>query len=530
MRHVDAHTKPETDDDLHEYVAAYMGYKIPKAAVCRGHVAPFTAIADLFFERETNAVLFASRGSGKTLNMAMLHCLNMVHKPMYEIASVGAIENQAMKCYEYFLALNDKPWFVEDKTRSMVKETKYRNGSTLRILPGTLAAVNGPHPNCAVFDEFELMPWNVLQDGFSMACSTHGYQKAQILTSTRKFPAGPMQRALNKIKEGDARWPFRIYTWCVFEAAEKCHYPSCEHCKEIKRINRENQLESWHDICHEEPENHSLGKCRASNGFMKLTDIWENFATQDWDKFDSQWRCLKPGRQGLVFPSFDEEVHCHPDLVNDWRGRLFADAQRAPVKRELEICITIDMGWADPLAVLFTAKDRRDNLFLFDCIYETGLDLRDFAPILRRKMQAYRLPPDFVCHCDERSPREIDELNKLGIRTQAVGAPVDERIRMFRQFLDGNYRENQPTACIDPETCKDLIFELNTLHYKLDKDGQPRGELPDKGADHLIDCAGYMLEVYGLIGGMPTVQIFRFKDPPRPAVRTPTRRDWTKWR
>ena len=867
MRMADAHTKPTTDEDLWEYIAAYLGFRIPRVAVCKGHCAPFQALADLFFERQSYAVLFASRSGGKTTLLAILHHLNASHKPRYEIANIGAILEQAHKCYGYVIELTNLSWFAEDLVTKTMRLTKYRNGSIVQVLSGTIAGCNclsgdtiidtldgkhrikdlvgkegfyvhawdeknrryaidrvikvwksgrakvwkitfdksvlfatfehpirllngdyipagllrsgmhvralnrsqrwmgnkaywvlypppekrgkqryrpehrwvieeirnedlpseivvhhidgdatnnqpwnlepltfqehtkrtmaeigvwcqgkkrpdhaefmtelitlekecgdyeervkklreswtedrkrewanrmslqvseqwkdpkrletarktwrnqttierapwrdaeqlkqmikeglhaeeigkrlgcsgstarkwmkyhnlaldgnennhvvmkvepfgeedvydiateihhcffandvavsnSSHPICVIFDEVELMDWQVLQEAFSMVKSAHGYQATQILTSTRKYPSGTMQRILDNV--GDNTWPgYRVYSFCVFEASEKCTLPDCEQCKEVIRI-RDGKPESWYDICHEEPEEHPMGKCRASDGFIALTDIMNKFVTMDWDVFDSQWRCLKPGRQGLVFPSFDELIHCKPELVNEWRGRFLADRQREKEKQELEICITIDMGWSEPLAVLFTARDKRDNLFLFDSIYETGLDLRDLAPMLRKKMQAYRLSDKFVCYCDERAPREIDELNKLGIKTEAIGASVDEKIRAFRQCLDGNYRENQPTVCIDPETCKPLVSELNTLHYKLDKEGNPRGELPEHGADHLIDTAGYMLSVYGLISGLQIVQVIRSKEPPRPPPVVPTRGDWRRWR
>lgn len=43
---------PQTDDELWEWIATVWGVKIPRKAVCEGHVAPFTAFADAFFARK----------------------------------------------------------------------------------------------------------------------------------------------------------------------------------------------------------------------------------------------------------------------------------------------------------------------------------------------------------------------------------------------------------------------------------------------------------------------------------------------
>jgi len=506
IRLADAHTVPRGDDDLHEYIRAYLGYHVPRRAVCQNHVAPFSFIVDVFFERECNVLVFASRSGGKTQNIAILDHLNAIHKPLYEIASVGAVKEQANKCYDYIRSLGSLDWFSMDVVFSIKSKTLYRNGSNIQVLTGSMAGCNSPHPLCVVCDEVELMSWDILQEAYCMAQSKHGYKAVQILSSTRKFATGNMFRLLVE-KPREPSWPFRTYTWCVFEAGQRCTLPDCEQCKRVIRI-KEGEEESWYDICHEDPERHPDGKLRASDGFLSLEDIWTKFVTTDWDLFDAQYRCLKPGRKGLVFAAFSQDVHCDPSQVAIWRERLNDDSQR----RALEITVTMDMGWADPLAVLFVARDKRDNLFLFDCIYERELDLRDLVPLVQAKFAKYRLPYDLQCYCDERAPREIDELNKMGLRVSPIGIGVEERVSLIRKWLNGNYREGQTGVWIDPDSCWPLIRELETLKLKMDKAGNPKGELPDKGPDHLIDCWGYAYSAFGISGGQAEIKLYRVFD------------------
>ena len=522
IRLVDAHTCPRTDDDLHEYIRAYLGFHVPRRAVCRNHTAPFSFIADVFFERVCNVLVFASRSGGKTQNIAILDHLNAIHKPLYEIASVGAVKEQANKCYDYIRALGSLDWFSTDVVFSIKSKTLYRNNSSIQVLTGSMAGCNSPHPLCVVADEVELMSWDVLQEAYCMAQSKHGYRAVQILSSTRKFAAGNMFRLLVE-KPKEPSWPFKTYAWCVFEAGQRCTLPDCEQCKRVVRV-REGKEESWYDICHEDPERHPDGKLRGSDGFLSLEDIWTKFVTTDWDLFDAQYRCLKPGRKGLVFASFSQDIHCAQAEVAAWHERLRADD---PHHRTLEIAVTIDIGWAAPLAVLFVAKDKRDNLFLFDCIYERELDLRDLVPLVQAKFNKYRLPYDFQCYCDEHAPREIDELNKLGLKVSPVGIGVEERVGLIRKWLNGNYREGQTGVWIDPDMCWPLVHELETLKLKMDKDGSPKGELPDKGPDHLIDCWGYAYSVLGIAGTQVEIKLYRvLGENPQNQQVVPTNSRW----
>lgn len=58
---------PRTDDELWQAVYELTKCKIPRVAVCEGHVAPFEVFADLYFDRVQDVLWIAARGSGKRL-------------------------------------------------------------------------------------------------------------------------------------------------------------------------------------------------------------------------------------------------------------------------------------------------------------------------------------------------------------------------------------------------------------------------------------------------------------------------------
>ena len=172
-----AREKPRNDKELYNYIRNILNFRIPAKTVIPGHTSPFKFISDLFFERVTDCVVLANRKGGKTRALSILHHLNSLFKPGCWTTSVGAIDKQAKRCYDYFQEYVDYErhsnnnitiLYKEDIIRTIKSETVYRNGSKVEILPGTLSQVSGPHPQKAILDEVEKTSWDVLQQFIGM--------------------------------------------------------------------------------------------------------------------------------------------------------------------------------------------------------------------------------------------------------------------------------------------------------------------------------------------------------------------------
>src|SRR3972149_6088289 len=139
---------PQTDDQLHKWIKDNLGLNIPRIAVCDDHQSPFQFVADIYFERVDSAIAVASRDGGKTMASALIHLLNSLFKPGCESITVGAIWAQSNRAYENLKKLLKYHGKVPsiDKHPLLLKTTQERtefiNGSTVEILPGTIAAVN----------------------------------------------------------------------------------------------------------------------------------------------------------------------------------------------------------------------------------------------------------------------------------------------------------------------------------------------------------------------------------------------------
>lgn len=160
---------PQTDDELHAWIKRELGIDIPRVAVCHDHCAPFDFFADAYFERSQNILVMANRGGSKTFLVALLHFLNSRFKPGCESASVGAIEMQARRAYAHLQKLIAiRPEYEAEVDNSIMSETRWKNGARVEVLGGTIAAVNGPHPQKVHFDEVELADPEVFYESLTL--------------------------------------------------------------------------------------------------------------------------------------------------------------------------------------------------------------------------------------------------------------------------------------------------------------------------------------------------------------------------
>lgn len=338
---------PQNDDQLHAWIKQNVGINIPRNPVCEGHVAPFTFVSDAYFERHGAAVVMANRGGSKTFSVALLHLLNSKFKPGTESATVGAIEQQALRCYMHVQKLLVKEGRVnnpeenKDIASSIMRETRWKNGSRLEVLPGTMSAVNGPHPQKVHADEVELMDPDVYQESRNMSLSSNGIRAQDWITSTRKGPYGQMQQILNEITEARGAGvppPYDLYVWCIFEAAARV--PNCQvanpdipmpcNCHEIVKGRWENGgLRTFKDVCQ--------GRLARSDGWIPLEDLHKTFRLDSQPVWEAQQECLKPSTEGLVIPQFAIERHG----IRGWE----------PNPEIGPIFMSVDFGGTNPHAV-----------------------------------------------------------------------------------------------------------------------------------------------------------------------------------
>ena len=158
----------KTRDEVKAWIKYFLGLELPDVTVSRySDTNPLDVIYEVYDicvnrnnpEKIQELLFVAGRGSGKTLGMAIAELMVLMHDKR-DVVHVGAIQNQAERCYAYqknFL-FNRKlkplvmpPDIPEEKRiaekLNMSKSSFNIDGEkiTLEVLPCTLKACNGPH-------------------------------------------------------------------------------------------------------------------------------------------------------------------------------------------------------------------------------------------------------------------------------------------------------------------------------------------------------------------------------------------------
>lgn len=487
-------------DVLHLYIRLFLGYDLPRHAYCkkRGHVAPFSFVRDVFFEQVRSAIAFANRTGGKTMSVAILNHLNMMFKPYCEIVSAGAILDQANKAYQYFTEfhlgnelLNER--LVKEPTRSY---SVYKNLSSLKVITGSMASFNGPHPNKVNLDEVELMDWDVLQQGMSMAMTTDDPETGRpieaqlVMSSTRKYDTGTMQRLLDLAKaDTRKRGGFKIYEWCALEVLERC-------ARKCKKDPYYGDCPVYGSSCR--------GRAHHCRGWYKIDDFIDKTIMLDKDVLDREWFNLKPSRQLYVYGDY-------------WRREKHVIPPREFGQGHIEYIGSIDFGATQPHPFVFKiyACDCTDfkreieeaespnDVIRAKIAYYTVYEYRSGGGTLEvhaAKIKAHsRWTPAMPIWADPSAKQERVDLEEIhGIPTypaiNAVEAGISN-VKTHLQFSGGRahyYIFEGYLDCDDSELIgSDVEFER--YKYRRFKDGKVNRKEPEPINDHGMDCDRYAI-------------------------------------
>jgi len=515
---------PQTDDELHAWILTNLGMNIPRVAVCQDHQAPFQFIADLYFERETSAVAMANRGGSKTMSSAILHLLNSLFKAGCESLTVGAIEAQSKRAYENLKKLliqHGGPEVYEPKdhpliVRSIESETRFKNNSIVEIVPGTIAAVSGPHNQKVHADEQDQMPPDVWEQSRHISQSKTIIEdgkeriiKAQDwVTSTRQRPAGPMQKIIDEIVESERlgyKPPWKLYTWCVYETAKPVK--NClvanpklkegQHCgcdKVVKGKWEDGSPRRFSECC--------KGKLARSQGFVELDNIWKRFQESDQSEWEAQQECQKPEVGGMVFKTWNKQRYgikwWEPNPlfgpiyegVDYGGGTTPAAVNWYQVLNKPVLWWGIDQARTDEPIKMLKAGTR----ICFDEIYIAEIGNNELGLIVKQREKQWK--KTYPLFNVER--RFVDPANKaarhdwhaMGLKTQFFCTrDIKEQIRTCNTVL------KEDLFVYDDTKVKMFTLEADAYHYPEKKVGvEYDPEIPIDDFNHVMSNFRYTME------------------------------------
>jgi hypothetical protein len=465
------------DAELDEFIRCAYNVTLPKKVITKGHKSPFSFVADLFYERVKNALGFANRNGGKTLGVAILNHLDMLFKGGVEIASAGAVLDQANKCYRYFNGFNDKKWFLdfckhfEKKTgkkfvvKGLQSFTRFATGSTQEILTGTEKGLRGPHPNKARIDEIDLIEWPVLQTALSMANTSKGILGQNVFTSTRQLAHGSMQKLLDSSHAKGVE----VYEWDIWESVERCP----RRCKD----------DPQHGDC--PIYTFCKGKAHHCEGFFPIVDFIDKVRILDRETFETEWENKRPSRQKMVYKQFDTNKHVlTPEKLEALTGL------RYPSKYWYRIA-GLDFGSAPghPFVYLkLTQFPSGQWMIMHEYVGEQRL-LKDHASSIRSS--PFYMPGEIIYR--DWDAQEGLELKQYGVRTRPAVKEVKPGIDYVGTLLAGMPPREDPVLYVWYD-CYYTIFEFGAYSWNIKPDGSPdmQGN-PKKDNDHCMDALRYAL-------------------------------------
>lgn len=422
-------------------------------------------MADAFFERVPRALVRASRNSGKTRILSLLHFANSLHKPECWSTNVGATKEQSHRGYDYFRRYCLDELFAGSIIGDpLAVKTEFRNGSRVEVLTGgSEKSVSGPQPQKAAFDEIDHWLPMVLETALQMTSSKQGIMGQTWLLSSQYHEVGLMSH----LWETAQNKGFKRYQWCLFDVMERC--PSClgEGCP----------LYQWTDPVSNEIAPLCKGRGLIAEGHIKYEDAVGKFLLASPGTFALQ-QLLHTVRsvRGLVYPQFNSQQH-HQPVPADWASdnwRFFAG-----VDLRSNAAIEVGAFW----------RGTRSPVYIVDEWYEeltTPSRVREAAVALQQKWKIRRFWPD---------PTQPDEIREWQLQNLPAVAPprtpIMYGVKLIRDLLRNVLGEPNIFFCSTPRLLWELERGYRVRHNR--GTGTYVDDDPINKDNHAADALRYMI-------------------------------------
>ena len=545
----DLFLKPcKTRQEVAAFIKYFFGLHLPDVTVSRfADTNPLDVIWEVYRicvlkinPNNIQELLFvAGRGSGKTLGMAIAELMVLIHDKR-EVVHVGAIQNQAERCYNYqktFL-YNRKikplvmPHDIPDDERILEKANMSKSifnidghKLALEVIPCTLKAVNGPHVPLVVVDEIDTVSGEGLRafkDITGMIDTKSGKKALRVGISTRKSRYGLMNRQMeNADAENRA-----VRAWTAFEFTERCP-DSRSGTKPIKLFVNQDEMDvltpeqfEKKDITKKKDfvEHDALEGCAkcplfsicltdakkqtSQSPMLKTIDeLIQKVRAEGADWALAQLMNLKPSVEGVVFKEFSEKTH-----MKSWNEMWFTlTGTEFPVECTHDIFVKkchemglpcyggIDWGFTHPNTVVYFFIDKRENIYVVRCDGITQWSQPAWIHYL--KMKYHNMYRCQLYAPDQADQGSIQEMKKAGLPVvnEKAKSDVNVGVQLIKKFLKVP-GSGEPKLFLAKETCQHLAREFSLYHYKTDAAGIVTDEF-DTEDDHWIDALRYPLVV-----------------------------------
>lgn len=375
-----------TKEGLRDWLVTYLNLDLPDTLVDESSTgSPLEEMWRIYNAAVTNdpefprrSLLYASRGSYKTLGVAVLELLAMLHADR-SVVHLAAIEQQAGKAQEYlrgFLAregldefgvgnnkrsvavvwaehkatgdlINNEEWRALDRIRK--REYAY-HARYVKVIVNTPASSNSDHVAFFVVDEVDLIRFPLAYEEAKLIPeaqrSATGVEQPPltVLTSSRKYSGGLVQREIDEAEKTGTC----VRHWNILDVTRRCpdsrHLPdkplvpvftsdvdlkviTPEEYAALVQIDEKKALDYTASAAYEGCISNCriyaackgrLARVTSQAGMLKsIDDTIGKFRDVSVEMAIAQLLCMKPGNEGSIFKHFSRRHHMLP-LADMW--------------------------------------------------------------------------------------------------------------------------------------------------------------------------------------------------------------------
>ncbi|MEK7121725.1 MAG: terminase large subunit, partial [Patescibacteria group bacterium] len=203
------------------------------------------------------------------------------------------------------------------------------------------------------------------------------------------------------------------------------------------------------------------------NPHIPVEELEREKKSKPSDTFEQEYLANFKKSTGLVYKEFNRSRH----VFSKEEGKAFVKTFGG-----------LDFGFTNPCAAITIKKDRFAVYWVTDEWYktqQTDAQIADYVQALKWD----------ECYPDPESPAAIEELRKRGVNVREVVKNKDSiknGINVVRELFKTNRLRIH-------ESCRNLIWELETYSYPEPKGDRNEDENPIKDGDHACDSLRYAL-------------------------------------
>jgi hypothetical protein len=460
-------TRPQTREDLANYVKIYCSLNVPDKRICNGHDSPMDYLwhsfsCDFAGQKRTNSdsVVWSNRGGGKTELAALATLLDCFFKPGCQVRILAGSGEQAGRMYEYLVRFLENGFarFLDGAVRK--SGSRFLNGSSVEVLTQSEKAVRGQHIQKLRCDEVELFKADVFSAA-KFTTQSNGFIKAGLeAISTMHRPYGLMHELVTNA----ANYNIPVFKWCVWEVIEKCQERNCSQCP------------LWSDCG---------GVAKSSNGYLSIDDCITMLRRSSRSGWETEMLCRRPSLENVVFDEFNPSLH----------------VQQIDYNPDLPLYRSLDFGFVNPFVCLWIQVDDDGVVLVIDEYVRRRATIEVHIEQMKQRTSCTEeslcgtfCDPSGASKNDITGTSAVRVLRDYGIRVRYRRSTIGEGIELIRRALKSG--DGKSSLVISPR-CGRLIEAMRCYHYPDDVRKQV-SELPVKDGvyDHPIDALRYFFVNY----------------------------------